>query len=145
MIPIRVTKGRVLIRPDVDAQAIDQTDGGIYIAKTLEAAVDGEDAREAWYSGTVLAIGDRTDVFDVRPFLRRKLEDLQECATYDDVQRELRALLGAFEELPATRDLGFAVGDAVTYAAQAGQAVTIDGETYLILQESDILGVLEYA
>ncbi|ACX51332.1 MULTISPECIES: co-chaperone GroES [Ammonifex] len=35
------------------------------------------------------------------------------------------------------------VGDKVLYSKYAGNEVKIDGEEYLILRESDILGVLE--
>lgn len=145
MIPLRVTSGRVLIRPDVELQAVEQQ-GGLYIAKTLDAAVSGEDPRDAWYSGTVIDLpDDRSLDFDVRPFLRRRLRDLLDDATYDQLQRDIGSLIRDLDELPMTRERGFRVGDRVTFGAHAGEELTVNGETYLILAESDVLGVLECA
>jgi hypothetical protein len=145
VIPVRVTPGRVLIQPDIETQAVAQTDGGIFLAPTLEAAVDGEDAREAWYSGTVLALPAETPDFDVRPYLRRQLRDLLDCASYPDLLQGVERVLRELDELPQTPERGFTVGDRVTFSASAGEAITIDGTTYLILSDADVLGVLESA
>ena len=144
MVPIRVMPGRVLIQPDIERQTVEQV-GDLYVAKTLEAAVEGEDAREAWYSGTVVAVNASDTDFDVRPFLRRKVRDLLNYAAYSDLLHGCEQLLRDVDDLPLTREPGFRVGDAVTFAAQAGHILTIDGETYLMLAEHEVLGVLERA
>ena len=144
MVPIRVMPGRVLIQPDIERQTVEQV-GDLYVAKTLEAAVEGEDAREAWYSGTVVAVNASDTDFDVRPFLRRKVRYLLNHAAYSDLLHGCEQLLRDVDDLPLTREPGFRVGDAVTFAAQAGHILTIDGETYLMLAEHEVLGVLERA
>ena len=40
-------------------------------------------------------------------------------------------------------ELGVRVGDTVYYGKYAGTEVTVDGDKFVILRESDILGVLE--
>lgn len=144
-LPIRVTKGRVLIKPDLECQEVEQTDGGLYVAKTLEAAVEGQDARVSWYTGTVLAIGDRAADFDVRPFLRRTLRDLLECATYAELLQGVETVIRELDDLPVEAPCDFQPGDLVTFSAQAGSEITIDGDTYLIVNVADVLGVLEPA
>lgn len=134
--------GKVLIQPDVEAQAIETHDSGLLLAKTMAAAVEGEDARDSWYTGTVIAVN-RCDLdFDVRPYLRRHLVDLLDAATYEDAMNGIGQLIRDIDTLPKVRERGFAIGDAVTFSARAGQEVTIDGTTYLIMDDRDILGVL---
>ena len=139
-VPIRVCGPRVLIKPDIEDLQPAQTESGLLIAKTLAAAVSGEDARDSWVTGTVLAIGEQDAPFDVRPFVLRRLEDLLRV---DDPRVGLSTLVDEIDALPMTRPREFSVGDAVTFSPHVGQEVTLDGETYLIMQESDILGVLE--
>lgn len=142
-VPVRVMPGKVLIQPDVEAQAVEARDSGILLAKTLTAAVEGDDARESWYSGTVIAMNHADLDFDVRPYLRRHLVDLLDAATYEDAMRGIGTLLTDLDRLPQVRERGFRVGDAVTFSHTAGQELTIDGTTYLILDERELLGVLQ--
>ena len=52
---------------------------------------------------------------------------------------------GARDEDGKTIALDVAVGDIVLFGKYAGTEVTIDGEEYVILRESDIMGILEDA
>jgi len=142
-VPIRVVGPRVLVRPDIEEQKPEQTASGIYLAKTLEAAATGEDARQAWYTGVIVAFGEEKPAFDVRPFVKRRLLEAMEATSYLDMGTDLAALVVDLDTLPIERARDIRVGDHVTFTAQAGQELTIDGESYLIMNESDILGVLE--
>lgn len=50
---------------------------------------------------------------------------------------------GARNEAGQVTPVDVAVGDTILFGKFAGTDVTIDGEEFLILKESDILGVLE--
>lgn len=140
---LRVVGSRVLIKPDIDQQAVEATESGVLVAKTLEAAVTGRDEREAWYTGTVVALGDSDAAFDVRPFVLRRLQELLDEAIHCLSIMEIAHLKKEIEELPMQRAREFNVGDSVTFSAMSGHEITIDHEQYLMLDESDILGVLE--
>lgn len=142
-VPLRVMPGKVLIQPDVEAQTVEQHESGLLLAKTLAAAVEGSDARESWYTGIVVAVHPQGVDFDVRPYVRRRLYDMLDHTSYFDMLDDVDRLIKDLDALPQHRDRGFRVGDVVTFTAQAGQEITIDGVTYLILAEGDILGVLE--
>lgn len=144
-IPIRVCGPRVLIKPDIEEQKPEQTASGLYLAKTLEAAATGEDAREAWYTGVVVAFGEERPVFDVRPYVKRRLNEALDATSYLDLATDITALYNDLETLPAERVRDVAIGDHVTFSARAGQELDIDGDSYLIMNETDILGVLETA
>lgn len=143
--PIRLNGPRVLIKPDVDERAVAPTDSGLLVAKTLEAAVEGSDACESWYTGTVLAVNERPAVFDVRPYVVKRLNELLDEAVHCLALPEIRAVLAEIHALPVRRPRDFAVGDAVVFSHEAGREVHLDGAVYLILDESEILGVLEEA
>jgi co-chaperonin GroES (HSP10) len=136
---------RVLIKPDIEEQKPEQTASGLYLAKTLEAAATGEDVREAWYTGVVVAFGEERPAFDVRPYVKRRLNEALDAASYLDLATEIAALYVDLDTLPTDRARDFAVGDHVTFSARAGQELDIDGDSYVIMNETDILGVLETA
>jgi len=146
-LPIRVIGPRVLIKPDIEDQQPEQTASGLYVAKTLEAAATGEDARQAWYTGVIVAFGEEQPAFDVRPYVLRRLTEILDGAVdwlSHDVPTELVVELRSdIEALSETRERDIRVGDHVTFSARAGQELDINGDTYLIMNESDILGVLE--
>jgi co-chaperonin GroES (HSP10) len=144
-IPIRVVGPRVLIKPDIEEQKPEQTASGLYLAKTLEAAATGEDAREAWYTGVVVAFGEERPAFDVRPYVKRRLNEALDATSYLDLATDIAALYIDLDTLPTDRARDVSVGDHVTFSARAGQELDIDGDSYLIMNETDILGVLETA
>ncbi len=49
---------------------------------------------------------------------------------------------GKTSDAGAKIDLQVKVGDAVLYGKYSGTEITIDGETYLIMRESDIFAIL---
>jgi co-chaperonin GroES (HSP10) len=144
-LPIRVIGPRVLIKPDIEEQKPEQTASGLYLAKTLEAAATGEDAREAWYTGVVVAFGEERPAFDVRPYVKRRLNEALDATSYLDLATDIAALYVDLDTLPTERAREVSVGDHVTFSARAGQELDIDGDSYLIMNETDILGVLETA
>lgn len=107
-LPLRVLGDRVLIKPDVDEHAVEQTRAGIYLADSLAAAVEGEDTATSYTSGVIVAVG------TVAP-----------CLKCGRVKRDL------------------AVGDRVTFSWKSGQEVTIDNDTFVIMNEADVLAVLQ--
>jgi chaperonin GroES len=50
---------------------------------------------------------------------------------------------GKFDEHGKRMELGIRVGDTVYYGKYSGTEVEVDGTKYVILRESDVLGVLE--
>lgn len=55
---IRLVGDRIWVRPDVVADATEQTDSGLFIAPTLASAVSGDDPRPSYISGIVVAMGE---------------------------------------------------------------------------------------
>lgn len=135
-LPLRVLGDRVLIKPDIDEHAVTTTESGVLVAETLEAAVTGADVAASYVSGTIVAIGNQDAPFDVRPYILRRLKDKHGMV-------RLLHLIKEIEDLPAHRPCDFSVGDRVTFSWKSGQEVTIDGETYVIMRERDVLAVLE--
>jgi chaperonin GroES len=50
---------------------------------------------------------------------------------------------GKFDEHGKRMELGIRVGDTVYYGKYSGTDIEVDGNKFVILRESDILGVLE--
>jgi chaperonin GroES len=50
---------------------------------------------------------------------------------------------GKFDEHGKRMELGIRVGDTVYYGKYSGTEVEVDGTKFVILRESDVLGVLE--
>jgi chaperonin GroES len=50
---------------------------------------------------------------------------------------------GKFDDKGKRMELGIRAGDTVYYGKYSGTDVEVDGEKFVILRESDILGVLE--
>lgn len=100
-LPLRVLGSRVLIRPDVQSAAPEQTASGLYVAKSLAAAATGDDAVTWYVSGTVAAKGQKCTVPDLN------------------------------------------VGDPVTFSWEAGQEIQVNGEPFLVMDETEVLAVLK--
>lgn len=142
MIPLRVLGDRVLVKPDVDPNAPQQTEAGIYVAKSLAAAVMGEDASTSLCRGTVIAVGKpRHPLYDVAEDLAQRIESvhLMQCARvacdYCDSVHMLRDLV---RRQPCCN-----VGDDVLFAHDAGQLIELDGTRYIILKEDELLAIVE--
>ena len=137
-LPLRVLGDRVLIRPDVNRHAPEQSAGGVFLAKSLAAAVTGEDVAIAPCRGTVVALGRprhplRDEAFALAATLERHRRSDEGLET--DAAQLLRDLV--------RRDPCVAIGDDVLFGYDAGQETVIDDETYLILREAELLAIVE--
>lgn len=142
MIPLKVLGDRVLVRPDVNANAPEQR-GGIYLARSLAAAVTGEDATTSLCRGTVVAVGNpKHPLADIAEDLAGRigaqcwptLEHQLECPVCQasDLLRDL------VRRVPCCL-----VGDDVLFSHDAGQEITLDDETYVLMKEDELLAVIE--
>ena len=137
---MRVLGDRVLIRPDVIANAPEQRESGIVLAKSLAAAVTGEDATTSLCRGTVIAVG------TPRHPLRTEADDLADritlrCGATDDDDCILDAA-HLLRDLVRKQPI-VTIGDDVLFSHDAGQEITLDGETYLLMREDELLAVIE--
>ena len=142
-LPLKVLGDRVLVRPDVNANAPEQV-GSVYVATSLAAAVTGEDPSRSLCRGTVVAVG--------RP-RHPKRHEAEALATdlawihdealiieekgYDIVKQAKDLLKDLVRREPCV-----AVGDDVLYSHDAGQQLTIKDETLIILHEHELLGIV---
>lgn len=132
-VPFTPTGDRVVVKADIETRAPDTLESGLVTALTLAAAVEGSDAEESWFVGTVIAVGPMVNRFEVRPYLRRRCQELGRAVlTMDDL-----------DALPAECPDPVKVGDRVTFSWASGHQLTADGERYLILRAGDVLAVLE--
>ena len=146
-LPLRVLGDRVLIRPDVEDQVTEQTDSGLYTAPSLAAAVDGSD-KTVWYTtGTVVQIGQwPPDAKAVAlAYLQTWLNEAYEADRVGFPLGYLRELKARLDELPAQRVRDIQVGDRVAFSVQSGHDVTVNGEPFVIMHDSDVLAVIEPA
>lgn len=133
-LPLRVLGDRVLIKPDVDPNAPEITEGGIYLAPSLASAVTGEDATLSLTRGTVIGVGTpKHPLHDVAEDLAARLARRHRADDADTVQL-LRDLV--------RREPCVSVGDDVLFARDAGQQITIEDETYIIVREHELLAVI---
>lgn len=151
-LPFKPLGDRVVIKADVEDHAPEQTDAGLYVAKTLTAAVEGSDVEDSWFVGTVVAIGPMVNRFDVRPYVLRELRDICQNGhrIWDGDMQEyfvdvthLYMLERKIKVLPSDCPDPVRVGDRVTFSWASGQQIMVDGEKFLILHASDVLAVLE--
>lgn len=141
-VPLRVLGDRILVRPDVVSHAPEQK-GAVFVAKSLAAAVTGEDAETSVSRGTVVAVG--------RP--RHPLHD-EAVALADVLERRVAARVSILEHdydadsAAMLRDLVrrqpcCAIGDDVLFAYDAGQRIDLEDDTFIILHEADLLAIVE--
>ena len=138
-VPLRVLGPRVLVRPDVNRNAPEQTEAGIYVATSLAAAVTGEDPTMSWHRGTVIAVGQpKHPLEDEAVSLADKVSTSASVALDDQVFHDAAQML---RDLVRRRSC-VAINDDVIFSHDAGQEVTIDAETYLILHEDEVVAVI---
>ena len=142
MIPLRVLGDRILIKPDVDSNAPEQRESGIVVAKTLAAAVTGEDVTTSVSRGTVVAVGTpRHPLHDEAHSLARVVESRARHARPNADSPELDAahmLRDLVRKQPCVR-----IGDDVLFNHDVGQLITLDEGAYVILHERELLAVVE--
>jgi len=144
VIPFVPLGDRVVIQADREDHAPTVTDSGVVLAKTLTAAVEGEDAEDSWFVGTVVAVGPLVNRFEIRPYVLKRLQTL---LTNDDwradrVLGQLQGVVDTITALPTDCPDPIAVGDRVTFSWASGQQITVDGERFLIMRASEVLAVL---
>ena len=143
MIPLKVLGHRVLVKPDINANAPETLASGITIAKSLAAAVTGDDPTVSVHRGTVVALGTlRHPRWQEATTLAEKVERF---AARGETEHRTHAFLDAAHML---RDLvrvqpSVAVGDDVLFSHDAGQQITLDDDTYVLLQDGELLAVVE--
>ena len=137
MVPLRVLGDRVLVTPDVHANAPEQTAGGIFVARSLAAAVTGTDATTSVSRGTVVAVGrPRHPLHHEAETLAARLErgvGLDAEVAHDAAQ----LLRDVTRRRPCV-----AVGDDVLFSHEVGQEIVVDGVSYLILHEEHLFAVV---
>ena len=140
MIPLKVLGDRVLIRPDTLANAPEQH-GSVFLAQSMAAAVTGEDETTSVCRGTVIAVGTpRHPLKEEAEALADKLDgastwDVCDDERFEDAAHMLRDLV--------RRHPAVLVGDDVLFSHDAGQEITLDGETYVLMREDELLAVVE--
>ena len=141
-LPLRVLGNRVLVRPDREANAPAKTDGGIYMAMSLAAAVTGEDQTTNFSRGTVVAVGNPKHPLHVEAStMATKLE----AYDYDELHYGYGGLCldaAAMLRDVVRRQPCVAVDDDVLFPLDAGQQITIALDTYVILTEDELLAVV---
>lgn len=136
-LPLRVLGDRVLVKPDVLRNAPEQTASGVYVARSLAAAVTGEDPTSSLHRGTVMAVGRPAHPlqYEARVLadkLQRHMPVGDDLAL--DAAHTLRDLV--------RRDPCVQVGDDVLFSHDAGQEIRLEDETWLILREAELLAVV---
>lgn len=143
--PLRVLGPRVLIRPDRDDRAPEETASGLVLAKSLAAAVTGTDPVLAWSRGMVIAVGTprhpfRDETLDLAGRLT-KLASVSWASSstnaglLHDASQCLRDLV--------QREPCVAVGDDVIFAHDAGQEITLEHQTFILVKEDELLAVVD--
>ena len=136
MIPIRVLGDRVLVKPDVNDNAPVTTEAGIVLAPSLASAVTGSDPTLSVSRGTVIGVGVPKHPFrDEAEVMAAKLAMIR-CD--DDLCIDAAALLTDL----VRRQACVSIGDDVLFSHDAGQLIELEQETFVILQESELLGVV---
>lgn len=147
-LPLRPLGDRVLIRPDIERHAVETHPSGVLTAQSMAAAITGEDARLSVSRGTVLAVG--TPVHPLKyevEALAEKLSvrygpdrhpDMDNDIHHPDVEDAIHMLSDIVHRTPSV-----AVGDDVLFSPAAGQQLTMDGETFIICHEHELLAIVE--
>lgn len=144
MIPLKVLGDRVLIRPDVLSNAPETTESGVVIAKSLAAAVMGEDATTSVCRGTVIAVGmPKHPLKEEAETLGNRLAahvcDPADMSTFEETLHDASLMLRDL----VRRQPCCAIGDDVLFSRDAGQELTLDDEVVLLLREDELLAIVE--
>lgn len=141
--PLRVLGDRVLICPDLDERAPEQTESGVVLAKSLAAAVTGSDPVVAWSRGTVVALG--TPRHPLREEAHDLAERLDKLAVQESSDTNVALLIDAGDTLRhlVHREPSVAIGDDVLFPHDAGQEMVIERQTYVLLREQELLAVVQ--
>lgn len=140
-VPVKVLGDRVLVKPDVIDNAPETTASGIVLAKSMAAALTGEDKTTSVSRGTVIAIGRPRHPLYVEALALAAKLDAVCCRSLADDERVSDAahlLRDLVRRQPCS-----AVGDDVLFSHDAGQQITLEGEVYILLHEDELLAIVE--
>lgn len=139
--PLKVLGDRVLVKPDLIDNAPETTESGVILAKSMASAVTGTDPTLSFSRGTVVGLGtprhplkDEAEALAVKLSVNRLHED-ERHHPFTDAAAMLRDLV---RRQPAVQ-----LDDDVLFSHDAGQQITLGGETYVILHEAELLAVVE--
>ena len=140
MIPIRVLGDRVLVKPDVNDNAPTTTEAGIVLAPSLASAVTGSDPTLSVSRGTVVGVGTPKHPFrhKAEAMAAKLLHIHDDFCFHDNFCVDAAALLTDL----VRRQACVSIGDDVLFSHDAGQLIELEQETFVILQESELLGVV---
>lgn len=140
--PLRVLGDRVLVKPDVNRNAPEQLESGVFLAKSLAAAVIGEDATTSVHRGTVVGVGrPKHPLHHEAETLADKVEKFARFGETPGRHHVFHEAADMLRDL-VRRHPCVSVDDDVLFSNAAGQDTVIDGETYVILHEAEILAVV---
>lgn len=129
---LRPTGNRVLVRPD---QAPDETDSGLVIPESAR--------RDPEMSGVVVAVGRGPDAaHKVRQatinrciaILNETAEQVSSSCLHVEVARRLAQYAVDVVDLSGVQE-----GDTVCFPYTAGQKLSVEGDTLIVLKEDDIV------
>lgn len=123
---IKILGDRVLVLLEATPPEI-VTESGILLQRD-------PDYRKVPTRGIVAQLGEKRDSVEIAAVLA-VLDEQTPFAAVDDVTEAMRALR------PAPFDV--AVGDCIIFSPGDGEEVELDGSSYVILREFEILGVVE--
>ena len=139
-VPLRVLGDRVLVKPDMNLNAPEQTEAGVYLARSLAAAVSGEDPSSSLHRGTVIAVGRPAHPLQHEAVtLADKLE--RYVANQYDGDHVCVDAVALLRDL-VRRQPCVSPGEDVLFSHDAGQDAVVDGEAYIILREDELLAVI---
>lgn len=137
-VPLKVLGDRVLVKPDVIANAPEQH-GAIFVAKTLASAVTGEDPTQSVQRGTVIAVGrPKHPLKEEAESLATKLKCYMGVLDRELIEDAAAMLCDVVRKQPAV-----SIDDDVLFAHSSGQQITLDDQTFIILHEDELLAVVE--
>ena len=134
-VPLRVLGDRVLVKPDVNLNAPETLASGVVVAKSLAAAVTGEDATISICRGTVIAVG--TPKHPLHHEVESLAKRLEQGPPFTDLMDAAHLLRDLIRRQPCV-----AGGDDVLFSHDAGQETIVDSDTYVILHEHELLAVV---
>jgi co-chaperonin GroES (HSP10) len=123
---IRVLGDRVLVAlPPREAEI--QTANGLVLVRDPDL--------KAQTRGIVMRLGEKTGTVTIDDVVQVLTDECQDARKVSDVVKAVKQLA------PAPFDVQ--VGDCVLFPATAGDQVPADGVEYVILRESDLIGIVE--
>ena len=146
-VPLRVLGSRVLIRPDVQANAPEVLESGLLVAPSLASAVSGEDPTVSVCRGEVICVGHprhplHTEALALAVKLERYATDghhVRVSETHAETLHDGASLLRDLVRMVPS----VSPGEDVLFSHDAGQQITLDDDTYLLLRDEELLAVIE--